>query len=58
MYIYTFLLRMTDPMTFQNTDLSVWDILYNKDSVPPSQKTCDVSLHYKDQPLDDGCFRT
>jgi hypothetical protein len=28
MYIYTFLLRMTDTMTSQNTDLSSWDILY------------------------------
>jgi hypothetical protein len=28
--IYTFLLRMTDIMTFQNIDLSSWDILYEK----------------------------
>jgi hypothetical protein len=28
MYMYTFLLRMTDTMTSQNTDLSYWDILY------------------------------
>jgi hypothetical protein len=27
-YIYTFLLRMTNTMTFQNTDLSSWDTLY------------------------------
>jgi hypothetical protein len=27
MYIYTFLLRMTDTMTSQNIDLSSWDIL-------------------------------
>jgi hypothetical protein len=30
MYIYTFLLRLTDPMTSQNIDLSSWDILYRK----------------------------
>jgi hypothetical protein len=29
MYIYTFLLRMTDNMTSQNIDLSFWDTLYN-----------------------------
>jgi hypothetical protein len=29
MYIYTFLLRMTDTMTSQNIDLSSWDILDN-----------------------------
>jgi hypothetical protein len=28
MYIYTFLLRMTDTMTSQNTDISSWDTLY------------------------------
>jgi hypothetical protein len=28
MYIYTFLLRMTDTMTSHNIDLSSWDILY------------------------------
>jgi hypothetical protein len=28
MYIYTLLLRMTDTMTSQNTDLSSWDTLY------------------------------
>jgi hypothetical protein len=28
MYIYTFLLRMADTMTLQNTDLSSWGILY------------------------------
>jgi hypothetical protein len=28
MYIYTFLLRMTDTMTSQNIDLSCWVILY------------------------------
>jgi hypothetical protein len=28
MYIYIFLLRMTDTMTSQNTDLSFWNILY------------------------------
>jgi hypothetical protein len=28
MYIYSFLLRMTDTMTSQNTDLSSWGILY------------------------------
>jgi hypothetical protein len=28
MYIYTFLLRMTNTMTSQNTDLSSWVILY------------------------------
>jgi hypothetical protein len=28
MYIYTFLLRMTDTVTSQNTDLSSWDTLY------------------------------
>jgi hypothetical protein len=28
MYIYNFLLRMTDTMTSQNIDLSSWDILY------------------------------
>jgi hypothetical protein len=27
-YIYTFLLRMTDTMTSQNTDLSSWESLY------------------------------
>jgi hypothetical protein len=27
-YIYTLLLRMTDTMASQNTDLSSWDILY------------------------------
>jgi hypothetical protein len=30
MYIHTFLLRMTDTMTFQNTDLSSWDTLYSR----------------------------
>jgi hypothetical protein len=29
MYIYTFLLRMADTMTSQNTDLSSWDTLHN-----------------------------
>jgi hypothetical protein len=29
MYIYTFLLRMTDTMTSQNIDLFSWDTLYN-----------------------------
>jgi hypothetical protein len=29
MYIYNFLLRMTDTVTSQNTDLSSWDTLYN-----------------------------
>jgi hypothetical protein len=28
MYIYTFLLRMTDTVTSQNIDLSSWDTLY------------------------------
>jgi hypothetical protein len=28
MYIYAFLLRMTDTMTSQNIDLSSWDIPY------------------------------
>jgi hypothetical protein len=28
MYIYTFLLRMTDIMIFQSIDLSSWDTLY------------------------------
>jgi hypothetical protein len=28
MYIYTFLLRMTDSVTYQNIDRSLWDILY------------------------------
>jgi hypothetical protein len=28
MYIYTFLLRLTDTMTSQTTDLSSWDTLY------------------------------
>jgi hypothetical protein len=28
MYIYTFLLRMTDTMASQNTDISSWDTLY------------------------------
>jgi hypothetical protein len=28
LYIYTFLLRITDIMTSQNIDLSSWDILY------------------------------
>jgi hypothetical protein len=27
-YLYTFLLRTTDTMTSQNTDLSTWDTLY------------------------------
>jgi hypothetical protein len=30
MYIYNFLLRMTDTVTSQNIDLSSWDILYPK----------------------------
>jgi hypothetical protein len=38
-YIYTFLLRMTDTMTSQNTDLSFWDTLYTD----PRNKT--VSTH-------------
>jgi hypothetical protein len=29
MYIYNFLLRMTDTVISQNIDLSSWDILYN-----------------------------
>jgi hypothetical protein len=28
MYIYTFLLRMTDTTTSQNIDVSCWDTLY------------------------------
>jgi hypothetical protein len=28
MYIYTFLLRMTDTVTSQNIDLSSWNTLY------------------------------
>jgi hypothetical protein len=28
MYIYTFLLRITDSMNSLNTELSFWDILY------------------------------
>jgi hypothetical protein len=28
MYIYTFLLRMTDTMTSENIDISSWDMLY------------------------------
>jgi hypothetical protein len=32
-YIYTFMLRMTDAMICQNTDLSVWDILYKTRSL-------------------------
>jgi hypothetical protein len=28
MYIYTFLLRMADTVSFQNIDLSSWDTLY------------------------------
>jgi hypothetical protein len=28
MYIYTFLLRMTDTVTSQNIDVSSWDTLY------------------------------
>jgi hypothetical protein len=33
MYMYTFLLRMTDTMTSQNIDLSLWDILYKPGKV-------------------------
>jgi hypothetical protein len=29
MYIYTFLLRMTDTVTSHNIDLSSWDILFS-----------------------------
>jgi hypothetical protein len=29
MYIYMFLLRMTDTVTSQNIDLSSWDTLYS-----------------------------
>jgi hypothetical protein len=29
MYIYTFLLRMTDTMTFRNIDFSSWDSRHN-----------------------------
>jgi hypothetical protein len=29
MYIHTFLLRMTDTVTSQNSDLSSWDTLYS-----------------------------
>jgi hypothetical protein len=32
MHIYTFLLRMTDTVTSQNTDLSSWDTPYNLDT--------------------------
>jgi hypothetical protein len=28
MYIYTFLLRMTDTVTSENIDISFWDTLY------------------------------
>jgi hypothetical protein len=31
-YIYTVLLRMTNTMTSQNTDLSSWDTLYSLDT--------------------------
>jgi len=30
MYIYTFLLRMTDTVTCKNIDISFWDTLYMK----------------------------
>jgi hypothetical protein len=35
-YIYIYLLRMTDTMTSENTDLSPWDILYKVASTTPS----------------------
>jgi len=38
MFIYTFLLRMTDTMTSQNIDLSSWDTLYTFASVT---ETCE-----------------
>jgi hypothetical protein len=38
MFIQSFLLRMTDTMTSQNTDLSSWDILYT------SNKTIKILL--------------
>jgi hypothetical protein len=31
MYKYTYLLRMTDTMTSQNSDPSSWDTLYNSE---------------------------
>jgi hypothetical protein len=33
MYIYSFVLRMTDTVAYQNIDLSFWDILYIGTSV-------------------------
>jgi len=30
LYIYTFLLRMTDTMIYQNIDISSWDTLYKQ----------------------------
>jgi hypothetical protein len=45
MYIYTFLLRMTDTMTSQNIDLSSWDILYKLE--PEIGITCSLRISIK-----------
>jgi hypothetical protein len=37
MYIYTFLFRMTDTMTSQDTDVSSWDTLYIKGYFAPQR---------------------
>jgi hypothetical protein len=46
MYIYIFLLRMTDTVTFHNIDLSSWDIVYR---VRKFVYNCQVGSGQKDQ---------
>jgi hypothetical protein len=40
MYIYTFLLRMTNTMTSQNIDLSSWDTMYISYTVGDRAEPC------------------
>jgi hypothetical protein len=43
MYVYTFLLRMTDTMISQNIDLSFWDMEYIQAATERCRKTLGTS---------------
>jgi hypothetical protein len=55
MYVYMFLLRMTDTMTSQNNDLSFWDTLYTG-RFDYHKKVCifPVKLHTRSFSIDGG----
>jgi hypothetical protein len=62
MYIYTFLLRMTDTVTSQNIALSSWDILYisiNHLQVKVRKQLCltNLALHHEGV-WESGCIDT